>query len=191
MNYVNPSLEYVYRKLKMIIKEKALSVPLQSKVLTKDLNFYILDNDLNPAPEPDFGTWFNWLCISPQPILDDNIGEYAISTSFIGIEKTQIKASPIFFETRVFPVSEKKKSGSRTIFYCNRYRTWKEASKGHKKVVAAMEEETAGGLYLPDLGHLPHLSYEDLRETGILSCSYQDGDAICWINLDDYIDNKF
>ena len=54
-----------------------------------------------------------------------------------------------------------------------------------------MEEETAGGLYLPDLGHLPHLSYEDLRETGILSCSYQDGDAICWINLDDYIDNKF
>jgi hypothetical protein len=174
----------------MIIKEKALSLQ-QCDIWNKDLRFYTLDDDLNTVPKTDFKTWFNWFRHSLNPILNDGIGEFTIRTSFIGIKHVQIKATPIFFETRVHETSDKKKLGARTIFYCNRCRICKEALKGHEKVVAFLKEETEGGPYLPNLGRLPQLSREEQMATGNLSYSYQDEDNTYFINLNTYIDEKF
>jgi hypothetical protein len=60
-------------------------------------------------------------------VAETNIGDIFISTVFLVINHAFDDGEPILFETMIF--------GGVHGGYCERYATWEEAEKGHKRAV--------------------------------------------------------
>ena len=99
--------------------------------------WYILDDDHNPIemPKTDMADWGAWMEAAMQNkrriVQQDQIGEFFISTVFLGIDHSfGFGGPPILFETMIFP----KDSNEET--YQERYTTWDDALKRHRELVA-------------------------------------------------------
>jgi len=57
------------------------------------------------------------------------VGEFEISTVFLGLDHRFGEGRPLLFETMAFP------KDSRLDLECDRYSTWEEAEKGHALMV--------------------------------------------------------
>lgn len=75
----------------------------------------------------DLLEWAKWFETADRHVADENVGKYRISTVFLGIDHNFLGGEPILFETMVFSDDE---DGDE-----ERYSTWEEAEKGHKKMV--------------------------------------------------------
>lgn len=77
--------------------------------------------------------WARWFETAKRHVADDRVGDYRVSTVFIGIDhRFEGEGPPLLFETMVF-----KKDGSQADLI-DRYATWDEAIAGHARTFAAV-----------------------------------------------------
>lgn len=90
--------------------------------------FYYFLNEDKTYRSCDVTEWseqFEGMCREGlRHVADDIIDEFHVSTVWLGIDHNHFGGSPLLFETMIFKGD---------IIYCNRYTTWEEAQKGHKK----------------------------------------------------------
>lgn len=88
---------------------------------------YILINK-KPVYEPDLMKWSAWFETKNRQILRDHVpGNGDISTIFLGIDHGFSGEAPLLFETMIF--------GGEHDGYQERYYTYEQAVKGHKKAL--------------------------------------------------------
>ena len=90
---------------------------------------YILKGK-KPIQEKDLMKWARWFETANRHVGDDMVGEVHVSTVFLGLDHSfnfNKKHVPILFETMIF--------GGKHDEYQERYATWEEAEKGHKKAM--------------------------------------------------------
>lgn len=138
------------------------SMPLQPMERTKVDNLYILLPDGTIKKAEYLDEWANYMekdHLKMKVIARTKIFGYLISTIFLGLDHSWCDAGPpILFETMIFNHRSKKHDKWQDL-YCKRYRTIKEARRGHVKAV---------------LIYLPLMIMRELRES-----------ARCWRKRDD------
>lgn len=75
--------------------------------------------------------WAEWFETANRRVAFTKVGRKNVSTVFLGIDHNFGKGKPILFETMIFPKSEETE----------RYHTWDEAVKGHKKIIRRLKVE--------------------------------------------------
>jgi len=83
------------------------------------------------VPEYDLIKWATWFETAECHVADDTFGKIRVSTIFLGLDHNFGGGKPILFETMIF--------GGKHDQYQERYHTWEEAEKGHKKAVKLVE----------------------------------------------------
>lgn len=106
-------------------------VDAQAQVVSSPMSrhgYYILQ-DRNPVPV-DTVTWAVWFehHRADRLVQQDHLGDYWISTVFIGLNYNDFEGPPVIFETMVFKESQDED------LYCERYATWELALEGHRRV---------------------------------------------------------
>jgi len=89
-------------------------------------NNYILNGKM-PVSCDDLMTWAKWFETADRHVAKTNIGDVKISTVFLGLNHNWGSGPPLLFETMVF--------GGELDGEQERYSTWDEAEKGHKRMV--------------------------------------------------------
>ncbi len=81
----------------------------------------------------DLMTWAEWMEKAERHVARDVIGESEVSTVFLGLDHNfSAGGPPILFETMVF--------GGKMDGHMERYATWAEAERGHRKVVEQVKQ---------------------------------------------------
>jgi hypothetical protein len=91
---------------------------------------YILEGK-KVVVEHDLIKWASWLETAERHIADDRFGKVRISTAFLGVDHNFSGGKPILFETMIF--------GGKHDGYQERYHTWEEAERGHKKAIKLLK----------------------------------------------------
>lgn len=86
-----------------------------------------------PVPCDDFMTWAMLYEDRGRVVQQDQIGEYWISTVFLGMNTRLWGGPPVLFESMVF-------LGEKSTGADQRYSTWDEAVAGHARICAALRE---------------------------------------------------
>lgn len=89
--------------------------------------FFRLDGR-TPIPVEDVSTWGAWFQTADRTVARTATEDGVVSTVFLGMDHGFGRGAPVLFETMVF--------GGPMNDYCERYRTWAEAERGHRTVVA-------------------------------------------------------
>lgn len=85
--------------------------------------------------ETDLLKWTKWFETAERHVGNDTIGKVRISTVFLGIDHNWgFSQKPLVFETIIF--------GGKHNDCQERYSTWEEAEKGHKKAVKMVGESS-------------------------------------------------
>lgn len=94
---------------------------------------YILDGK-TPVPCEDLITWGKWFKQNSKQrrVARDEFREIVVSTVFLGLDYSFTGGKPILFETMVF--------GGKYNDEQERYHTYEEAEKGHKKWVRKVKK---------------------------------------------------
>lgn len=87
---------------------------------------YILDGKV-PVPCNDIYEWGKMFESTDRVVKQDTIDDVRISTVFLGIDHSFMSGPPLLFETMIF--------GGEHDQYCERYSTWEQAEKGHKRAI--------------------------------------------------------
>lgn len=97
---------------------------------------YILDDEKRPVPTRDVERWGEMLeNIERRRVSFDAVGDYEVSTVFVGIDHNFIdRGPPLLFETMVF---DEKGDGRE----CYRYSSWDDALTGHLATVRRLKEK--------------------------------------------------
>ena len=90
---------------------------------------YILEGKI-PVP-CDLMTWAHGLENADRTVAKTKIGDVLISTVFLGLNHNWGAGPPTLFETMAF--------GGKLDQECERYSTWEEAERGHRRMVARCE----------------------------------------------------
>ena len=77
--------------------------------------------------EDDLMKWGRWFETAERHVGDDTFGNVRVSTVFLGIDHSFGVGKPLLFEKMIF--------GGKHDGYQDRYHTWKEAERGHKKAL--------------------------------------------------------
>lgn len=89
--------------------------------------FYILDDDHNPAHEPNLLRWAEWFEHADRIVAVTGNDARRVSTVFLGLDHGFGGGAPVLFETMVF--------GGAHDTTMERYTSWAEAKAGHKRIV--------------------------------------------------------
>lgn len=104
----------------------------------KELKYMILNENHKLIPV-DLMTWAGWIetnkTNSLRIVKQENIGDYYISTVFLGLDHSFGFGKPLWFETMVFNAKDKNWHD-----YQERYTNWKSAELGHNKIVAKIKK---------------------------------------------------
>jgi len=97
--------------------------------------FYKLDENKNAIP-CSLEEWANQLeemrMNNKKHVSEEMVGNYWVSTVWLGLNHQFGFGRPLLFETMVF---DHDPNSNRNEIYMNRYSTWQEAEEGHKKAV--------------------------------------------------------
>ena len=113
------------------------------------LDFYILKGKI-PVICPDMESWSKWMSEVDRHVKKEYIGDYWVSTVFLGIDHNWGAGNPILFETMVFDNgrSETLLGGSEyhpTIDnYFQRYSTWEQAEDAFQRTCFYDDLNTRG-----------------------------------------------
>jgi hypothetical protein len=96
-------------------------------------DYYIL-RDKTPIP-CDLMTWAHWLeeHIADRIVKQESIGQFWISSVFVGLDHSVRNGPPLLFETMVFDNSDQEFPESR---WMERAPTWEIALEAHERAVA-------------------------------------------------------
>ncbi len=101
--------------------------------------FYILDGNHDIVPIDDTEAFSEWFGKTDRHIDRTNVGEYFVSTVFLGIYHNYDPAGlPLLFETMVF--GGKGDEDDEYTGQVWRYSTYEEARQGHNEVMRLIEE---------------------------------------------------
>lgn len=81
--------------------------------------------------ETDLLKWGKWFETANRHVANDKIGNVQVSTVFLGLDHSFGTGKPLLFETMIF--------GGKHDGYQDRYTTWEEAEKGHKKALTLLK----------------------------------------------------
>lgn len=97
------------------------------------MTFYKLDEDKNPV-ECTMDEWAKLYNGDELRLVgSDTINNHFVSTVFLGIDYSCMDIKPLLFETMIFgPLIEGE--------YQERYATWNDAIKGHKRAIDYAKE---------------------------------------------------
>lgn len=90
-------------------------------------DYYILNKDHSVTQCNDSLTWAKDFENTDRRVVQEYIGEYLISTVFLGLNHAFDDGPPQLFETMVF-------KGSESDLLCGRCATWDEALAQHARV---------------------------------------------------------
>ena len=94
---------------------------------------FILDKDHNLV-EADLLTWARFFeDIKKRRVAYDKVGDVVLSSVFLGIDYNWGRGKPLLFETMIF--------GGKRDGETERYHTWKEAERGHKKILKELQAQ--------------------------------------------------
>ena len=98
---------------------------------------YILDDEKRPVPTRSVNAWGEMMeDIDRRRVGFDEIGDFQVSTVFIGIDHASIgEGPPLLFETMVFA------AGTVDDRETHRYSSWDDALIGHQATVRRLKEE--------------------------------------------------
>ena len=74
-------------------------------------------------------TWARWFERSNRRVDSTEVGQYRVSTVFLGLDHSFGGPAPLLFETMIFPLESMSEE------FCQRYATWEEAVAGHQEAV--------------------------------------------------------
>lgn len=94
------------------------------------LKFYRLIGK-NPVPCHDVVEWASYGQNSHCHVNDTTIGQFRVSTIFLGVNHNLFGNKPILFETATFHKS--------SLVDIERYETWDEAEEGHARAVERLK----------------------------------------------------
>jgi hypothetical protein len=94
---------------------------------------YILDGEI-PVPCEDLLQWGAWMETGDRVLKQERVGQFWVSTVFIGLDHQYGAGPPLLFETMVF-------DADRHNVYQYRYSTWELALKGHVRSLAWAKEQ--------------------------------------------------
>lgn len=105
---------------------------------------YILDAEGNPQARDDVATWGYWMSQRSNKIIQQTqVGEYWISTIFLGLDHTWDGSGPILFESMVFKSTPEARvmadADAWTDIDSRGYATRMEALAGHTELVRKYE----------------------------------------------------
>jgi len=89
-------------------------------------DYYKLNDDHTTSP-CDLEEWVNVMSQDRRVAFTDLGNGYIISTVFLGLDHNWGEGTPLLFETMVFSAEEDE--------YMQRYTTWEQARRGHKKTM--------------------------------------------------------
>ena len=94
---------------------------------------YILTPKTHKIKVVDLITWAKWFETAEKErrVAQNFIGDVHVSTVFLGLDYNWGTGKPLLFETMIF--------GGERDGETERYATWNEAEKGHKKIVASLQ----------------------------------------------------
>jgi hypothetical protein len=95
---------------------------------------FILDGKI-PVRCPDMIEWGNWMETANRIVRREEVGDYTVSTVFLGIDHAFGGGVPILFETMVF-----SDGTSVEDIGMRRCSTWEGAEKQHREIVLEVEE---------------------------------------------------
>lgn len=103
---------------------------------------YVLDENASPVVADSVLEWAHWMETDERRrVAVDTVGEYTISTVFIGINMSLMGNRPkLLFETMVFSYD----GGGELDLERQRYDTWREAEEGHAAMVERVKQHVAG-----------------------------------------------
>jgi hypothetical protein len=87
-----------------------------------------------PVPEPDFLRWAEAFENSDRRVAQAQVGNFFVSTVFLGIDHQFGNGPPLLFETMAFRDGESVD--------CHRCSTWMEAEAQHKRVCEELRVQT-------------------------------------------------
>lgn len=114
---------------------------------------YILTPAGNPKQVDDLMEWARWFETADRIVHQQQVGDYFVSTVFLGLDHSFGSGPPLLFETMVF-------DEQRNEMYCERYSTWEQAVAGHDFACTLVmegkfEEEKVTLPSLPEGGQEP------------------------------------
>lgn len=105
------------------------------------MHHWILDAELREIPV-DLLTWARWVEDHNRHVGEDWIGDYRISTVFLGLDHNwTMHGPPLLYETMLFMRDEEATFGQRSLELIERYATWVEAEEGHVRAVEEIKEK--------------------------------------------------
>lgn len=113
--------------------DEALSASAQSKMNIK----YILDEHGEPKLEPDILRWARWFETADRRVAVDTIGQYKVSTVFLGLDHNFSEGPPLLWETMIF-------GRGKLNLYMRRYETKDEAVVGHSETIEMVRLNVLG-----------------------------------------------
>lgn len=91
---------------------------------------FLLDEDNNAYPCEDYLEWAKKFGEMNRVVKQEIVGEFKVSTVFLGINHAYFGGPPLLFETMVFA------KGGHVDDYQERYSTWAAALAGHEVAVS-------------------------------------------------------
>lgn len=88
---------------------------------------YILDGK-TPVPTDDLMAWGRWLETADRHVARTEVGDFLVSTVFLGLNHRWGDGPPLLFETMVF-----RNGGDGADLWSDRCSTWDEAEDMHKR----------------------------------------------------------
>ena len=104
---------------------------------------YVLDQAGKPVPEPDLLTWGLWMEEGGRQLAVDEIGDYRVSTVFLGIDHQFGDGPPVLWESMIFGPEDLE---SDETLGQRRYTSRDAALQGHAEMVAALHQQLAAEL---------------------------------------------
>ena len=92
-------------------------------------HFYVLDDKRQPhsATTEEWGEF--WINPNNRRVAFDEVGDFQISTVFLGIDHSYGNGPPVLFETMIF-------DGDNFLDYQERCATWEQAEQMHQQAIA-------------------------------------------------------
>lgn len=87
--------------------------------------------------------WARWFNSEDRHVGYDFVGEYRVSTVFLGSDHGFGEGAPLWFETMIFGADENDFADQ----FMYRYTTWEDADRGHKLAVQLLQGNALESFY--------------------------------------------
>lgn len=102
----------------------------EMRIIKNRALFWVLDelDPRTPIPQKSIAAWGGWMDQADRCVLRDVVGDYLISTVFLGFDYNPYVENPVLWETMIFKNDHKYNKE----FYRELYDSYDSARSGHE-----------------------------------------------------------